>query len=135
MRHGGCRCGAVRYRAAAEPLASWTCHCESCRRATSTPAVPWVTFPANALSFVHGTLAAYRSSPGVTRGFCGTCGSPLSYRHDVRPDEVDILTCTLDDAGTTAPAYHEWMVDRLPWDLPRDGLPAFRTTQAAGDPA
>jgi len=38
-------------------------------------------FPRQAVSIERGQMSYYASSPGVRRGFCGTCGTFLNYEH------------------------------------------------------
>ena len=129
---GGCFCGAVRYRASAPPKASLICHCASCRRAAAAPAMPWVTFAADDFSITRGDLATYRSSPPVRRGFCGACGTPISYEHDERPDEVDVTTVSLDDPEAFPPTHHLRLMEALAWVRFGDGLPAYRGWKSEG---
>ena len=126
---GGCLCRAIRYRAGSTPTVSMVCHCRSCRHAAAAPAVAWVTFPTSALSFVQGSPAAFRSSPSVTRTFCPSCGTPLTYVHGNRADEIDVTTCSLDDPDAFPPTYHAWLEHRVAWLRLGDGLPAFATTK------
>lgn len=135
MRQGGCLCGAVRYRVEGEPLSSGACHCRTCRKTASAPSLPFATFPAGAFAFTAGEPVEFRSSPSVTRRFCGRCGSPLTYCSDETPGSVDVMTCSLDDPDTLAPGFHVWIGHKLVWESVDDGLPAYRTTQAAGERA
>src|SRR5215218_3657577 len=96
LHEGGCFCGRVRYRVAGEPLASIICHCVSCRRTSGAQSVAWLTFPFRRFSFVHGEPADYRSSDEVSRTFCQSCGTSLTYRHDEVPDSIDVTTASLD---------------------------------------
>lgn len=122
---GGCLCGAVRYRAAGPAGDPTLCHCRSCRKAAGAPVVAWVTFPAAGFSFVSGRPVAYRSSPEVVRTFCGGCGTPLTYRHDKLPLEVDVTTCSLDEPAAHPPRDQVWTSHRLGWMAATDRLPAF----------
>jgi hypothetical protein len=90
IQQGGCLCGAVRYQIDGNPIGSGICHCRSCRKVVSAPALPFVTFPAGGFTVMRGRLVEYRSSPSVTRGFCGQCGSPLTYRNEQDLASVDI---------------------------------------------
>ena len=81
---------------------------------------------------VKGALASVRSSAKVARGFCGACGSSLTYMHEARPEQIDIALATLDAPGAIAPEYHIWMADALPWDRPGDGLPQYRGWKSGG---
>lgn len=123
---GGCSCGAVRYEAKGEPSAATLCHCESCRRATGAPVVAWVSWPAANFTWTVGEPAAHRSSPLVTREFCGGCGTPLTYRHDHHGDWIDVTVGSLDTPNDTPPVDHIWTADRLDWMTGLGRLPDHR---------
>jgi hypothetical protein len=122
---GRCFCGAVRFKASGAPRHLCYCHCESCRRAAGSPVVAWGTFDRSAFRVIDGTLAEFRSSAPVRRGFCAACGSCLTYQHDARPAEIDVTLATLDEAAQLAPQMHVWIADKLPWVRIEDGLPQF----------
>ncbi|MCB8883407.1 GFA family protein [Acidisoma cellulosilytica] len=124
---GGCLCGAVRYRLTERPYNSGLCHCETCRRTGSAPALPWAGIACAAFAITQGAPVAYRSSARVVRSFCGTCGSPLTYFHADKPDKIDVMTCSLDDAEAFPPTEHVWVSEKLAWDVLGDGLPAYAT--------
>jgi hypothetical protein len=132
MPQGGCLCGAVRYRIDAEPISSGICHCRTCRKVASAPTLPFVGFPSEALSIIRGTPVEFRSSPRVTRSFCGQCGSPLTYQTAEKADCIDIMTCSLDDPDAFPPTFHVWTDHKLAWDRLGDGLPTYRTSRSAG---
>src|SRR2546429_4623035 len=81
---GGCLCGGVRYQVSGAVSNPCFCHCASCRKAAGAPMVPWGTFARASLRLSRGALAEYRSSPGVTRGFCAVCGTSLTYHNEAR---------------------------------------------------
>ncbi len=74
---GGCLCGAIRFQVTAKPLAAYYCHCRMCQRNGTGPFAAGATVPIDDFTFTKGKPAAYESSPGLMRLFCGTCGSPL----------------------------------------------------------
>ncbi len=120
---GRCACGAVRYRCG--PLlspATW-CHCESCRRASGTSPVGWLTVERASVEFAGDALRIHFSSPGVERRFCGICGTPLTYASERRPAEIDFTLGSLDEPDRVTPVDHVWMADAPGWDQPTDGLP------------
>ena len=121
---GGCFCGAVRYRATQVPLGSMICHCRTCRGVSGAPVVAWLTFARDRFAFTHGEPALLQSSEGVQRRFCGTCGTPLTYQSAKSPDEIDVTTCSLDDAQAFPPTHHSWLQHDLAWVKFGDGLPA-----------
>lgn len=122
---GRCFCGAVTYRVAGAPRTVCVCHCESCRRSAGAPCVAWATFPTARFAVVTGHLEVHASSPQVERGFCAGCGTPITYFHGARPDELDVTVASLDDAAAFAPSMHIWIDDKLPWVSIDDGLPSY----------
>lgn len=131
-RGGGCLCGKMRYEVIGEPLASAICHCVSCRRASGAQSVAWVTFSFDGFSFVSGDPAGYRSSAGVSRGFCSSCGTSLTYRHDSDPDFIDVTTASLDLPDEFPPTHHVWLDDKVGWENVIDGLPRFEKGSSSG---
>ena len=126
---GGCRCGAVRYRAEGGPLWITHCHCADCRRSSGAPVSTFVGVGTESFVFVAGTPGSHESSPDVIRKFCGACGTPLTYEAAVYPGEVHIMAGTLDAPESLKPERHVFDRERMPWmgiadDLPRhDTLP------------
>jgi hypothetical protein len=133
MTTGRCLCGAIRYEYEGEAVLVTHCHCESCRRQTSSPLTTFIILPKAALRFTHGRPKEFASSPGVARSFCGDCGSPIYYRVEDRPNAIDLYACTLDDPSNLAPQCHVHAVEQLPWFEVADGLPRYPGS-SRGDP-
>jgi hypothetical protein len=132
---GGCRCGAIRYRATAPPQSTSLCHCESCRRATGGPSLAWAIFAEQDIAIVAGELAIYQSSPGVERGFCAQCGTSLTYTRANRPGLFDVTTASLDDPEACPPTKEIWTEQRLSWEAAHPELPQFpRFSTPGSDP-
>ncbi|HEY3731813.1 MAG TPA: GFA family protein [Steroidobacteraceae bacterium] len=127
---GGCLCGQVRYEASGDVTNLCFCHCTSCRRAAGAPMVPWGSFEVERFRIVRGQPAQYCSSPGVRRGFCGQCGTTLTYFHEQRADELDVTLASLDVPGVLRPEVHIWVEDKLPWVVIADGRPQFAKTRS-----
>ena len=125
---GGRLCGAVRYVAGSEPINSGVCHCETCRRVASAPGLPFLGVPSAGFRITKGQPTDYVSSPGVTRSFCGHCGSPLTYRRDDTPAAIDIMTVSLDDPEAVPPTFRVWTSEALDWDHLAADLPAYPRT-------
>ena len=123
MLNGGCFCGAVRYATDGRPFHESVCYCVDCRRVVGSVAVAWFTVPRSSFRVTAGIPATFRSSPKVTRQFCGTCGTALTYAHDDLPDEVDVTTGSLDDPEATPPKDHLETSSRPTWVVLCDGLP------------
>jgi len=120
---GRCLCKAVRYECGPLLYPPTLCHCESCRRAAGAQVVGWLTVRRGDVQWSGASPREYESSPGVHRGFCERCGTPLTYRCQQRPEEIDLTIGSLEQPATAAPVDHIWMQDAPPWDRPGDGLP------------
>lgn len=75
--NGQCMCGAVTVTATGAAPVIRACHCDMCRRWTSSMFMSVPTVPGSVT--VTGPAKTYRSSDWAERAFCGTCGSPLWY--------------------------------------------------------
>jgi hypothetical protein len=122
---GGCLCGFVRYQSAGTPSNATLCHCFSCRHASGSHMLGWITFAKKDFQFTASLPAEYRSSKPVLRTFCPRCGTPLTYRHEDSPNTLDVTMGSLDDPGAQAPKDHTWMSDAVAWDKPIDGLTQY----------
>lgn len=109
---GGCMCGAVRYEAAGDPLHVGYCHCRSCRHHSGAAVAGMLVFRLENVSFPAGDLSVYRSSPGVERGFCGKCGTSLTWKSR---GLISLHIGTLDDPDAHPPTLHWRWEDRCAW--------------------
>jgi hypothetical protein len=119
---GGCQCGAVRYRAEALGRAS-ICHCRMCQKAFGGFFGPLVT--AKGLTWTRGKPATFASSNKIRRGFCASCGTPLTYDYGGDPE---ISIGSLDDPELAPPAIQVNPADKLSFFEKLHELPV-RTVQ------
>ena len=131
---GRCLCGAIHYEYDGDPTLVVHCHCESCRRQTSSPVATFVIVPKTALRFTGGQPKEFASSPGVWRSFCGDCGSPISYWTDRRPDVVDLFAGSLADPAAVAPSCHVHAEEQLAWFEVLDDLPRYAQSRVEVTP-
>lgn len=125
MLAGGCQCGRIRYEITGEPIECTACHCEDCRRASAAPFTAWLSVRREDFRLVAGMPRTYASSPPVERTFCADCGTPLTYRHAMFEDEIDVATGSLDRPEDAPPAHHTWVSQKLAWVQPADGLAQY----------
>lgn len=132
---GGCHCGSVRYEAKGAPVYIPYCHCCSCRKSTGAPVVAFVMFEAAQIKFVRGVRKIYASSPGVGRGFCADCGTPLTYEAEWGGTSVvEVYISTLDKPDLFAPDRHVFFSDRLGWFDVCDELPRYNGSSVGVEP-
>ena len=124
---GGCRCGAVRYTAASEPIATRICWCRDCQYFAAGSGTVNVVFAAEAVRLT-GPLKAFESAADsgnrMTRQFCTRCGTPVTSAAASRPHLLILRAGTLDDPSVVKPAMTIWTDSAPPWacidpDLPR----------------
>lgn len=128
---GRCLCGAVRYRATADPIRAVNCHCGMCRRHSGAAFMSFVHFPIAAFAWTAGEPERYRSSPEAERGFCAQCGSTLTMHEAVLDDRVQVALGSLDRPDDVRPDDHVWTESQLPWLQIEDRLPRFKRSSSA----
>jgi hypothetical protein len=65
----------------------------------------------------------YNSSPGVERSFCGTCGSPISFRSQRMSGVMHFFVAAMDEPERFQPTMHVAIEEKLPWLQLSDNLP------------
>jgi len=122
---GGCQCGAVRFRVGRLGRPS-ICHCRMCQKAFGGFFGPLVT--AHELVWTRGQPNYFASSNKVSRGFCGKCGTPLTYEHGGSPE---VAIGALDRPEVAAPTIQVNPNDKLPFF---DDLCSLPMRQSGEDP-
>ncbi|MFU0503406.1 GFA family protein [Pseudaminobacter sp. NGMCC 1.201702] len=117
---GGCQCGAVRFRVEGALGDASVCHCRMCQKAGGNFFLPLVAVPKARLTWTRGEPKRFQSSNHVLRGFCGECGTPLTYE---APDGVALTVAAFDDPAGIAPTVQWGIEAKLPYvdtiaDLP-----------------
>lgn len=134
MFSGHCHCEAIAFGIAGDPTNVVYCHCESCRRSTSSPFTVFLIVLRRDFGWTRGRPKTFCSSAGVRRSFCDHCGSPLAYECDARPDKIDLYACTLSDPYVVEPKIHVHADEQLPWSDVFDSLPRFGVPGAGAVP-
>ena len=130
---GGCFCGTIRYRVDGPPRRVTHCHCLHCRRTSGAPFLTWAEFDPAQFRFVTGTPGRCESRPLVTRRFCGSCGTQLTYQHAEEGDTIDVTVASLDAPDAVEPEDHVWCDRMLPWMKLPDGLPRYGLSRHADE--
>lgn len=107
---GGCQCGAVRFRVERVGRAS-LCHCRMCQKAFGAFYGPYVD--ALGLEWTRGAPKYFQSSNLVRRGFCGDCGTPLSFEGADWPPNLAIGA--FDDPAAIVPTLQIGLESKLPY--------------------
>lgn len=109
---GGCQCGAVRFRVEGALAGASVCHCRMCQKAFGNFYAPLVTVREESLTWTRGKPKRFRSSNHVQRGFCGECGTPLTYE---APDGIALAIGAFDAPETIAPTVQFGVEMKLPY--------------------
>ncbi len=129
VSRGSCLCGGVQYEVHGEPEWVSHCHCQSCRRNTGCAIVTFLGYRTEKVQFTHGSRSFYASSPGVRRGFCKDCGTPVSYEADRFPGEVHLYISAMENPDDFVPQRHVHYEEKISWFEPGDNLPRGKSSE------
>ncbi len=121
---GGCQCGAVRFRIEGALSSISICHCRMCQKAFGSLYAPFASPSKGALEWTRGEPKRYRSSNHVLRGFCGECGTPLTYE---APDGIALAIGAFDQPEAVAPTKQWGIEQKLPYVDALHELPGYPT--------
>lgn len=109
---GGCQCGAVRFHVEGALGDASVCHCRMCQKASGNFYLPLVSVGDAKLTWTRGEPKRFRSSNAALRGFCGECGTPLTYE---APDGLALTIAAFDDPAEIAPRIQWGIEAKLPY--------------------
>lgn len=127
---GGCQCGAIRFSAAHAGRDAYWCHCRMCQQALGNVAAAFWNVAKDSVGWTGRERATYMSSPFGRRGFCGECGTPLSFDYPDSPN-IDLTVGALDDPAAVRLASHFGVESRVHGWTAGDGLPEMRSEDHA----
>jgi hypothetical protein len=114
---GGCQCGAVRFRVTQLGRGS-VCYCRMCQKATAGLGGFFIT--AKEFEWTRGAPKYFTSSNVARRGFCGDCGTPLTFENE---HAVDLSIVAFDRPAEVAPVVQLAGESRIPWSDHLGALP------------
>ena len=128
-REGGCRCGAVRYRLASEPLFVHCCHCRNCQRETGSAFVINLLIERDRLELLAEAPEPVPVSRGPGRPKqvifrCPSCRVAVYSRYG-GPDVLFVRGGTLDDPTGITPDVHIYTRSKVDWVALPESVPAF----------
>lgn len=132
MIRASCLCAGVRFEITGPLGRASHCHCSMCRKAHGAAFGSYARVRSEDIRIAAGAelIAAYASSPGVTRTFCSRCGSTLQWLWNARPEVQTIALGILDDDPGTRPECHIFVGSKAPWYEIADRLPRYRELPA-----
>jgi hypothetical protein len=109
---GGCQCGAVRFHVTGALGDASVCHCRMCQKAAGNFYLPLVSVRNARLEWTRGEPKRFQSSNEVLRGFCGECGTPLTFE---APDGIALAIGAFDEPEEIAPTIQWGTEAKLPY--------------------
>lgn len=109
---GGCQCGAVRFHVDQSLGGASICHCRMCQKAFGGFFGPLVSVKNGSLTWTRGMPKTFNSSNKVKRGFCKSCGTPLTFEYATG---VELAIGALDNPGDVAPTSQLVLEDAVPY--------------------
>lgn len=127
MYKGSCLCGAVQFEIVGSIRNIVCCHCSKCRKAQGSAFATNGIVDAGDFIFKSGgdNLTGYESSPGQTKYFCKTCGSPIMSRNTSRPDQVRVRLGTIESDIEERPMAHIFVGSKANWEEISGTLPQY----------
>ena len=122
-----CLCGSVCFEVTLPPIRFQYCHCESCRKATSSSHAANLFFALDRFRWVTGESLVERfvdraGNPGYMRWFCRKCGSAVPRLN--RTKQYYVVPAGLLDADPIVkPERSVYWDDRAPWLINIDAIP------------
>ncbi|MCG6884128.1 MAG: GFA family protein [Silicimonas sp.] len=132
--HGGCLCGAIRYRVTTPPMRVSFCHCRFCQKVTGTAYAVEPIFEESAFELLQGTPKSHDhvsegSGKVITLHFCPDCGSPIRYTFERFAGVTGVMAGSFDDPNwfgwTEESAKHIFLSAARPETMIPTGLPVF----------
>lgn len=130
MQHGGCGCGATRYRVEGDPIFVNNCHCTQCQHQTGSTSVVNAFFESERVTLECGELITHvvKSGSGGAHEIvrCAVCGVAL-WSHYPRLGKLGLglRVGTLDDSSAFRPDAVIFASEAMPWVAFPPGIPVF----------
>jgi hypothetical protein len=132
---GGCLCGALRYEAEGEPLASGNCYCVDCQKASGSGFIPFMAFASSAVRFTgEARQFRWQAATGreAVRNSCPTCMSLVFGGEIGKSSSFTIYAGTLDDPSSFAPKIAIFARHRPSWAVMPKGLKVYDGLPSGG---
>ena len=126
MHRGSCLCGAITYEITGEIGDGYFCHCQRCRKANGSLFASNARIRPEQFKLLTGqaSLKSYYHEGGLTRKFCGDCGSPIVSER-TQPAMMAVRLGTLDTPLAKGPIGHIFVKYKAEWETITDDLPQW----------
>lgn len=123
--HGKCLCGRIQFNVTGTFGDVRYCHCTQCRSATGTAFSANAKIDSNAWQWVQGQeeIKEFEQLPGIFRGFCSNCGSPIYARLEREPGKLRVRLGSFAGDLPVDITAHVWAEEKASWYHICDELP------------
>lgn len=122
---GGCLCGRVRFEARPDKREGYYCHCRMCQMAVGNTRAAFINLRKDQVTWTGAAPSYFASSKIARRGFCATCGTPLSFEF-LESERMDLTVGAFDEPAALQPTSHFAVESRVENWHADDGLPGER---------
>ena len=123
---GRCLCGEVQYKAEAEMLMAYQCHCKDCQKFSGTSQLSVFAIPEDSLQLA-GKLKFFEkigdTGSKITLGFCNNCGSNILAKPESAPGIVAMAAGSLDDIEQFKPTMNIFTESAPSWCKLNEEIP------------
>ena len=123
--HGGCLCGAVKFKIYGLMRHIINCHCGQCRR-THGHFAAYSSVEKSKLKFVrYSGVKWFRSSEKAKRGFCKECGASIFFER-IGAKNISIAVGMLSSTEGLQTISHIFIEDKPDYYVIDDKLPKYK---------
>jgi len=117
MAKGRCQCGKIQIEIGVPARWAWHDHSGKSRHAHGAAYATYVGSWRSRFRIAKGATAItrYTDEAGDVRGFCATCGTPISYERKRSPQMVNLPRALFDSGTGREPLYHVSLEDSPEW--------------------
>jgi len=124
---GSCLCGNIKFEINGPINDIIMCHCSLCRKAQGSAFATNANVARKNFKFVCGedNMTGYQATPGQTKYFCKTCGSPImsqqAEHHDITRIRLGLIKSNISER----PTAHIFVGSKANWETVTDDLPQY----------
>ncbi len=128
---GTCLCGKLRFEINGPIQDIVYCHCSLCRKAQGSAFATNGNVNITDFVFLSGeeNLTGYESTPGQSKYFCKTCGSPIISKSLALPDKVRVRLGVVETDIDEKVGAHIFVGSKAVWEKIDGSLPQFEEYQ------
>jgi len=106
-----------------------------CQKAYAAPFAVTASVAMADVEWTRGERKRFQSSNAIARGFCGECGTPLSFEPATGGKNIALSICALDDPDALSPQRQSDVEARVAWLHGIEALPVPSAEEIAAQAA